>query len=56
MRKNIFRGVFLAACVILALLLLSRVISVILGALIFAAVLVACGLLVSRWSGHSAHR
>jgi thiol:disulfide interchange protein len=56
MCKNIFGVVFLAVCVILALLLVSRVISVVVSGLVFAVALTACGLLASRWYGRSARR
>jgi len=56
MRKSIFGFVFLAVCAILALFLLSHVISVVVSSLVFALALVACGLLASRWHRHTAHQ
>ncbi len=56
MRKSIFGFVFLAVCVILALFLVSHVLSLVVSTLVFAVALVACGLLASRWHRHSVHR
>ena len=56
MRMRGIGAVFLAICVILAVLLLARVATIVVSSLIFAAALVICGVLASRWPRHSAHK
>jgi hypothetical protein len=49
-------AVSLAICVILAVLLPPRVVTIVVSSLIFAVALVVCGVLTSRWHRHSAHK
>ena len=49
MLGNVARLVLLATCVILAVLLLTRVLTILISCLIFALALMACGTLLARW-------
>lgn len=56
MRIRVVGAVFLAICVILAVLLLARLATYLVSGLIFAVVLVVSAALATHWVRRSAHR
>ena len=56
MRMSWIGVVFLTICVVLAVLLLTGVVTVVVSSLIFAVALVMCGVVASRWLRHSVPR